>query len=82
MENWSLQQAEPHLNALLHKAFTEGPQQIEWQDQQTAVVMSREEYLRLTCGSLSFVGFMRSSPLMGVDLDMERDRSGAREIEL
>jgi len=47
-----------------------------------AVVLSVEEYERLKKKKLSLAEFVRRSGLVGVDLDLERDKSPARDIDL
>jgi len=48
-----------------------------------AVVLSREDFERLTGNARSLVDFMRESPLHGLDeLEFPRDRSPAREVVL
>jgi hypothetical protein len=46
------------------------------------VILSRDEYKRLRKAEVSLVDFFRSSPLAGVDLDPERDKSLPRDAEL
>ncbi|MBF0262683.1 MAG: type II toxin-antitoxin system prevent-host-death family antitoxin [Magnetococcales bacterium] len=58
-------------NEVVQKAFTEGPQFIALQDSRSAVIMSREDYVRLGEHSMRFIEFMRTSPSMGVELELE-----------
>jgi hypothetical protein len=46
------------------------------------VVISEREYHDLTTPAVSFVDFLRQSPLVGAKLDLSRDRSSDREIDL
>lgn len=82
MRTWPLQQAKAQFSKVIRKAATEGPQEITVHGQQTAVVLSREDYTRLTHQRVSFVDFMRASPLLGEELDLERNRSPDREVVL
>ncbi|MBF0462592.1 MAG: type II toxin-antitoxin system Phd/YefM family antitoxin [Magnetococcales bacterium] len=82
MRTWPLQQAKAQFSEVIRKAAAEGPQEITVHGQQTAVVLSREDYTRLTHQRVSFVDFMRASPLLGEALDLERDRSPDREVVL
>jgi hypothetical protein len=47
-----------------------------------AVVLSSADYERLCAPKPSLVEFLRNSPWTGVELDIERDRSLAREADL
>jgi antitoxin Phd len=64
------------------KSAREGPQEISVRGKPAAVVLSIEEYERLTKKELSPAEFVRRSGLVGVNLDVERDKSPARDIEL
>ena len=46
------------------------------------VVMSVADYERLTRAKPTFVEFMRRSPLVGIELELDRDVSPVREIDL
>lgn len=88
MTQWQLQSAKTHLSEVLQKAATSGPQQITVHGKPKAVVLSIEDYQKLTAPKgkkakpQSFYEFLRASPLCGLDLDIERDKSGPREIDL
>jgi len=82
MKHWQLQQAKARLSELLRAAEREGPQEITVRGEARAVLLSRKDYERLTRRKPRFVDFLRSSPLAGVDLPLERDRSAPREISL
>jgi prevent-host-death family protein len=82
MGKWQLQQAKARLSEVVKQAISEGPQEITVRGKPTAVLLSREEYLRLIAPRPDFLAFMRKSPLLGVDLDLKRDRSTNREVDL
>jgi prevent-host-death family protein len=48
MRNWQVQEAKNRLSELLRCAEEEGPQVITWHGQDRAVVLSAEEYRRLS----------------------------------
>jgi len=81
MHSWQLQEAKARFSELVKSAATEGPQKITVRGEPAAVVLSAEDYARLTREKPSFVEFMRKSPLRGVDLKIERDRTPAREVK-
>ena len=80
--NWQLQEAKAHLSELVKTVQQNGPQQITVHGKPAAVVLSCDDYARLTWEKPSFVDLMRQSPLMGVDLQLERDQSLTREHTL
>jgi len=82
MRSWHLQQARAHFGELLRDAVRSGPQQITVRGRAAAVVLSIEDYDRLRGWKPSLVAFLRKSPLVGVELDFERDQSPARDINL
>ncbi|MCK6680941.1 MAG: type II toxin-antitoxin system Phd/YefM family antitoxin [Thermoanaerobaculia bacterium] len=82
MRRWQLQDAKAKLSEVIKCTQREGPQLISVRGEPAVVVISRDEYDRLRGPKLSLVEFLRQSPLMGLDLDPERDPSPAREVEL
>ena len=82
MHAWQVQDAKARFSELLRSAASEGPQAITVRGRTTAVVMSQGEYERLKGRKPSLVEFLRASPLSGADLDIERDRSPSRDVEL
>jgi hypothetical protein len=81
MHTWSLREAETQLQKIIAKTLSEGAQTIETQMDTQVVLLSREEYRRLQSPKPRFVEFMRQSPWLGVELDIQRDASPARNIQ-
>lgn len=80
---WQVQDAKNRLSELMRKAREEGPQVITARGLEAAVVLSIEEYRRLSQPTESLYEFMQRSPLRGVELELERDRdSTMREVDL
>lgn len=87
MSTWQLQEAKAHFSEVIRKAETEGPQDVTVRGESKAVIISRKQYDKLTKKKkkISLVEFMRKSPLYGLDLNFERDRSPGsftRDIDL
>ena len=82
MAKWQVQQAKARLSDLLRQAASSGPQEITVRGRPAAVVVSVEDYERLRGRKPSLVEFLRASPLAGIDLDIERDRSPLRPLTL
>lgn len=82
MSTWQLQEAKASFSELMHQAVVEGPQEIMIHGEPAAVLVSRAEFDRMTRPASSFVAFMRASPFVGVELDLEQDRSCDRHVVL
>ena len=79
---WQLQEAKARLSEVVKKAAKEGPQKITVHGEPTAVVISSKDYERLKHPRGSFVEFMRSSPLYGLELDLRREQTLTREAKV
>ena len=79
---WQLQEAKNKLSEVVERALEGEPQIITRRGEEVAVVVSAEEYRRLTRPQQSLVEFLRASPLAGVDLDLARDQSPGRDVDL
>ena len=75
MRSWQVQEAKAGFSDLLRGAALSGPQQITVRGRATAVVLSTKAYEARRSRKPPLVEFLRNSPLAGVDLDLERDRS-------
>ena len=82
MKNWQVQEAKSRFSALMRSAETDGPQTITVHGRRAAVVLSAGDYDRLKHPQPSMAEFLRASSLVGVDLDIERDKSLPRDIDL
>lgn len=82
MIKWKLQDAKNRLSELVRKARDEGPQVITLRGRDAVVVVSANEYGRLSRPRGSLVDFFRKSPLAGLALDLTRSRDTGRRIEL
>ena len=78
MKSWTVQEAQANFCELAQLAATEGPQAIKAQGKEDVVVLSRRDFDRLSQPKPGFVEFLRTSPLMGVELNLERDSSLTR----
>ncbi len=76
---WRLYDAKNRLSEVVNRAMTIGPQRIK-RNRDEVVVLSLEEFERLSGKKKSFIDFLKSSPVFE-GLDLERDRSQAREFE-
>ncbi len=77
VRTWQLQEAKAQLCHLVRLARTEGPQQITRRGKSVAVVIPVEQYeamLASSCRSRGIVQFFANSPLVGVELNLSRDK--------
>ena len=84
-EPWQVQSAKARFSEVFRKARAEGPQRITRQGKEGVVMLAEEHYERLVGKShqpKSLVQFFRQSPLVGVDLDLKRDRDPGRDVDL
>jgi prevent-host-death family protein len=79
---WQLQDAKAHLSELVKKAQTQGPQVISVRGDPAVVVVSQKEYQTLTAPPLSLIEFFRKSPLRELKLNLSRDKSLNRDVDL
>jgi antitoxin Phd len=80
---WPLQQAKAHFLELVRKAREEGPQHVTVNGRESVVVLSEEEYSRLTghpSGKL-LVELLRASPLADVALEHDAVRGSVRRVD-
>mgnify|MGYP003552466204 FL=1 len=58
------------------------PQLISVRGKPTVVVISFDKYKNLMSNKISFIELMRNSPLVGIELDIDRKIDKEREINL
>lgn len=79
---WQLQDAKNRFSELVNKALDEGPQIVTRRGEEVVVVVSSKAYQKTIKSQTSLLEFFRQSPLLGVELDLERDPSFPRENQL
>src|SRR5713226_3770542 len=78
---WQVQTAKARFSEVFRRARTEGPQLITRQGREGVVMISGEQYEELVGKAhqpKSIVQFFRESPLVGVDLNLEREKDEGR----
>lgn len=78
---WQLQTAKQHFSELVERARSEGPQVVTKHGKDAVVVVSAEDYKRLSGGEPSLVEFIRSAPDFEL-LDLRRVGDTGRDVEL
>jgi len=82
---WQLQTAKARFSELFRRARSEGPQYVTRGGKEAVVIVPAEEFDRLTARArqpLSLVEFFAKSPLVGVDVDLERKPDYGRKVKL
>lgn len=80
--NWQLQEAKNKLSQVVKEARRSGPQIITVRGEAAAVVLSMDEYRRLTQQKDNLADFFMNSPLRNSGVEIERDQDFGRDIEL
>lgn len=81
MRRWLLQDAKARFSELIRECEN-GPQVVSRHGKDEAVVVSIEEYKRLTGQKPNLVDFLRASPFYGEEISIQRDRSLPRDVKL
>jgi prevent-host-death family protein len=79
---WQLQEAKNRLSQVVDSALHDGPQTITLRGKPAAVVVSFEEFRKLTLPKVGLATFFEHSPLYGVELDVSRSSDLPREVDL
>ena len=79
---WALQDAKNRFSELVDRALSDGPQTVTRHGRKTVIIISADEYGRMTTPQGSFCEFMRKSPLAGAQLDIDRPRDTGRKLKL
>lgn len=82
MRAWQLQDAKARLSEVVKEAGLHGPQEITLHGKPAVVVISKEQYNKLIRPKPGFVDFIKASPLIGSGIDLQRDSSLTRKIDL
>jgi len=79
---WPLQDAKNRLSELVDRAKAGIPQIITRRGKREVVVIGIEDFKKISAREKDLVEFLRSSPLVGVDLQIERDPDPGRPVSL
>lgn len=78
---WLLADAKNKLSEVVTRAVTEGPQQIKRRNDRV-VLLSQKDYDKLTGKKLNFKDFLLTKTPALSDLEITRDQSPMRNVEL
>ena len=79
---WQLQEAKNKFSKLVEKAQHEGPQFVTKHGKESVVILSIEEYKKIVKPKSNLFQFIQTSPLSKTLINIERDKSPGRDIEL
>ncbi len=79
---WQLQEAKSKFSQLVEDAMHKEPQIVTKHGDKAVVVLSFEEYTKITKPEKDLVKFLRDSPLAEVSLEITRDKDTPRDISL
>jgi antitoxin Phd len=80
---WQLQTAKARFSELFRMARSQGPQLVTRQGKEGVVILPVEQFEEMLARTRQpLVQFFRESPLVGVELDLEREKDIGREIEI
>jgi antitoxin Phd len=83
MDNiWQLQEAKSKFSELVDRTLTQGAQIVTRRGKKAVVVLTFEEYERLTQPKGSLAHFLLSSPFSGSEINIERDQQPPRDFEI
>ncbi len=80
MRSWSLQDAKARFSELVRICMQDGPQLVTRHGRKAVVIMSVQEYERVTRPRQGLKDFFLSAPR--VDVDIDRSADIGREVEL
>lgn len=79
---WQLQEAKNKFSNLVERARHEGPQVVTKHGKEAVVILSAEDYKKLKKPEINLCKFIQKSPLGGRSLDISRDKSKPRDVEI
>jgi prevent-host-death family protein len=80
MANWQVQDAKTHLSEMIERARSEGPQTITRHGAERAVLLSIEDYRKLTAPHSDFKAHLLGGPKVD-EFEIEREPDTGRDID-
>ena len=78
---WRLAEAKNRFSEVINKALSEGPQQVMRRDD-TVIILSKDDYEKLTGKQTGFKDFLLNQTPILEDLDLNRDKTLMRDVDL
>lgn len=81
-QTWQLQEAKNRFSQVVQEAILHGPQKITRHGRAAVVIVSIQDYKKLSRSTVSLAEFFQRSPLKGMRLDLGRNKMRGRKISL
>lgn len=83
MQNtWQLQDAKSKFSQLVESAISDEPQFVTKHGKNAVVILSFEDFKKITKPKMDLVSFFKNSPFAEIDLDFSRNKDIPRELDL
>ena len=79
---WQLQEAKSKFSQLVDEAMHQQPQIVTKRGEKAVVILSFEDYIKLTKPETDLVQFLRESPLTEISSEITRNKDVPRAIDL
>jgi prevent-host-death family protein len=79
---WQLQEAKARFSELINEVERDGYHTITKNGRPVAMIISKNEFEKMSTPGNSLLEFFREAPLSEFDLDIERDKDLGRDIDL
>jgi len=79
---WQLQDAKSKFSKLVESAMLNKPQFVTKHGNNAVVILSFEDYKKITKPKVDLVTFLKNSPLSEIELDISRNGELPRDIDL
>jgi prevent-host-death family protein len=79
---WQIQEAKAKFSELIDDVLKHGMQKITKYGEEIVVILSKEEFHKLSKPKESLIDFFKKSPCQDIGLDLSRDKELVRDIDL
>lgn len=79
---WQIQEAKAKFSKVVEEATTKGYQVITKNGVPVVVMLSKEEFDKISKPKTSLLDFFRAAPCQDIDLDLQRSKDLPREFDL
>jgi prevent-host-death family protein len=81
-DTWQLQDAKNRFSELVDRALKDGSQVVTRHGRRVVVVLPYDEYERMTQPEDNLAEFLLKSPLAGAEIEIDRDASKPRDVDI
>ncbi len=83
MQNtWQLQEAKSKFSQLVESAISDEPQFVTKHGKNAVVILSFEDFKKITKPKTDLINFFKNSPLTDIELDISRNKDIPRDLDL